>query len=156
MAEDEVPEPVFPADAEEAVATGVPALPAFTAVFAVFLTFSAVTVTPVSAAIFCIMNNGKAEALGFTVPSAGSFLNVPFTELKLQPGILIATIIRNQQVITPAGNDYMTPGDSVIVIANTEKAISNLTDIFADSEAGPAWQTSGGKLKKIPPHPCIF
>jgi len=84
------------------------------------------------------MNNGKAEALGFTVPSAGSFLNVPFTELKLQPGILIATIIRNQQVITPAGNDYMTPGDSVIVIANTEKAISNLTDIFADSEAGPA------------------
>lgn len=81
------------------------------------------------------LNNGKAEALGFTVPPTGSFLNIPFTDLRLKPGILIATIIRNQQVITPTGSDCMTPGDSIIVIANTEKAISNLTDIFANPEA---------------------
>lgn len=77
----------------------------------------------------------KAEALGFTVPEKGAFLGVPFYKLQLKPNILIASIVRHRKVIIPKGNDYLSAGDSIVVIANSERAIADLSDIFADGEA---------------------
>ena len=77
----------------------------------------------------------KAEALGFTVPDSAPFLNIPLSDLSLQPNTLIAAIIRGQHVMIPQGNDCMCPGDGVIVIAEASRGVSNLTDIFADKEA---------------------
>ena len=53
------------------------------------------------------INNGKAEALSFIVPETGDFLNTPIMKLKLKKAVLIATIVRNQQVIIPSGQDML-------------------------------------------------
>ena len=79
------------------------------------------------------INNGRAEALGFTVPETGFFLNVPLRDLKLKKAVLIASIVRNEQVIIPDGNTCLMRGDSIIVIADPRRMISNLTDIFLDN-----------------------
>ena len=77
---------------------------------------------------------GQAEALGFTVPEGAPFLNVPLSKLHLKPNILLASIVRGQRVIIPKGDDCMQAGDSVVVVAETQRAVANLRDIFADSE----------------------
>ena len=79
------------------------------------------------------LSNGQAEALGFTVPEKGDFLNVPIMNLKLKKAVLIASIVRNQTVLIPSGTDCLMPGDSIIVIADPRRMLSNLTDIFRES-----------------------
>ena len=79
------------------------------------------------------LSNGRVEALGFPVPETGSFLGVPIMKLKLKKAILIASIVRNQQVIIPTGRDVLMRGDSIIVIADPRRMISNLTDIFSEN-----------------------
>lgn len=74
---------------------------------------------------------GEAEAIGFTVPEEGSFQGVSLKELRLEPHILVANIIRDENVIIPKGDDCILPGDSIVVVASSEHAISNLNDIFA-------------------------
>lgn len=74
---------------------------------------------------------GRAEAIGFTVPDEGKFQGVSLKELRLKPHILVATIVRGNQVIIPKGDSCMMPGDSIVVITTAEQAISNLNDIFA-------------------------
>ena len=76
--------------------------------------------------------DGKAEALGFTVPEEAPYLNVPLSRLHLKPNTLIASILRGQRVIIPGGDDCMLAGDSVVVVAEPHRTISNLTDIFSD------------------------
>ncbi len=75
--------------------------------------------------------HGKAEAIGFTVPEEGRFQGVSLKQLKLKPHILVATIVRGEQVIVPKGDDCMMPGDSIVIVTTAEQAISNLKDIFA-------------------------
>lgn len=77
---------------------------------------------------------GKAEALGFTVPAEAPFLGVPLSQLHLKPKTLVASIVRGQKVIIPQGGDCLLAGDSVVIVAEAYRAVSNLTDIFADSE----------------------
>lgn len=79
------------------------------------------------------ISNGKAEALGFTVPDHPAILNVPIMQLRLKKATLIASIVRNQQVIIPTGQDVLMKGDSIIVIADPRRMISNLTDIFLEN-----------------------
>ncbi len=76
---------------------------------------------------------GKAEAIGFTVPEEGNFQGISLKELKLKPHILVANIVRGNQVIIPKGDDCMLPGDSIVVVTTAEQAISNLTDILDTS-----------------------
>lgn len=80
-------------------------------------------------ALYRIMD-GKAEALGFTVPAGGKYLDIPLSALKLKPNILLASIIRARRVIIPKGNDVIMAGDSVVVVTTADRAISNFTDIF--------------------------
>ncbi len=76
--------------------------------------------------------HGKAEALGFTVPQDGSYQGKTLMELKLKPNVLIASIIRDYQVIIPKGSDCLMPGDSIVVVTTSDQAIIRLTDIFAN------------------------
>ena len=75
--------------------------------------------------------HGKAEALGFTVPQEGNYQGKTLMELRLKPNILIASIIRDYQVIIPKGSDCLLPGDSIVVVTTSDQAIIRLTDIFA-------------------------
>ena len=79
---------------------------------------------------------GKAEALEFIVPEAGSFLGVPLSELQLKPNVLLACIIRGRKMIIPSGSDAMQARDSVVVVTAADGAISNLTDILLYPEKG--------------------
>ena len=72
----------------------------------------------------------QVEALEFTAGSTTGFLNTPLKDLKLVEGVLVAVIVRKNDVIIPHGKDMIKPGDSVILIAK-DKRISDLNDIIA-------------------------
>ncbi len=78
------------------------------------------------------LSHGKAEAIGFTVPEKGNYQGITLMKLKLKPNILIASIIRENEVIIPKGSDCLLPGDSIVVVTTSDQAISRLSDIFAD------------------------
>lgn len=71
----------------------------------------------------------KVEALEFTVDKTSRFLNVPLQKLKIAKGVLVASIVRKNEIIIPHGNDVIRAGDSVIVITK-DKRYSNLNEII--------------------------
>jgi len=73
--------------------------------------------------------NNQVEALEFNAQRKEKFFDVPFKNLKIKENCLIACIIRNNQVIIPNGNDYITLNDSVLIVT-THKNFDDLTDIF--------------------------
>lgn len=74
---------------------------------------------------------GKAEAMEFQVDSSTRNLGIPLKDLskKLKEGILIAVLVRGNQVIIPNGFTALKAGDSIIVVAQGG-GILDLNDIF--------------------------
>lgn len=72
--------------------------------------------------------DGQAEAIEFTATEATNFLGKPIRNLKLVNGVLLAAIVRKNEIIIPHGNDIVKAGDSVILIARDNK-FSDLNDI---------------------------
>ena len=64
--------------------------------------------------------NDQAEALEFSVQSDFKALGVPLRNVKLGKQIIIATIIRNNEIIVPDGNSTIEAGDTVIVVTTRE------------------------------------
>jgi len=75
--------------------------------------------------------NGAAEAIEFTVSPNTRNLEIPLRNLKLKSNVLLAVIVRGNQIIIPQGNSYMTERDRVIIIAPSGKVL-DLNDIFAE------------------------
>ena len=73
--------------------------------------------------------DGKAEALEFIVAPDCSLSGVSLKELKLKPNILVAGIIRGRKTIIPAGDDFILPGDNVVVLAAGQR-LNDLSDII--------------------------
>lgn len=73
--------------------------------------------------------NGKAEAVEFIAGETTKHLNTPIKNLNIGKGILIATIVRKNEIIIPHGNDVIKNGDSVIIVTKN-KNYSDLNDIF--------------------------
>lgn len=78
------------------------------------------------------LNNGRIEAAEFEIGKEFAYLDVPFKEkqFQLKAGILIAVIMRGEEVIVPDGNSCIKEGDHVIVVS-AEHKIARLSDIFA-------------------------
>jgi len=76
--------------------------------------------------------NDKAEALEFTVSEDDSlpFLNIPLKDLHFIKNVLIACIIKNGRIIYPGGDNTIEDGDTLIIVAPTDKYIKELNDIF--------------------------
>lgn len=72
--------------------------------------------------------DGKAEALEFTVLADCNINNIPLKQLNLKPNFIVAGIIRGKETIIPSGNDFVTAGDSVIVVA-TDARLRDLSEI---------------------------
>ena len=74
---------------------------------------------------------GQAEAMEFEVSPSTRNLGIPLKDLsfKLKAGILIAVIVRGNQVIIPNGFTTLMAGDSVIVVTHGAKLL-DLNDIF--------------------------
>ena len=78
------------------------------------------------------LNNGKIEAAEFEIGEDFEMLEVPFKDkqFQLKQGVLIAVIMRGEEVIVPDGNSCIKAGDHVIVVS-AEHGIARLSDIFA-------------------------
>lgn len=73
--------------------------------------------------------DGGAEAMEFTVGPGTNHLGVPLKELKLRPGVLLAVIVRKNDIIIPEGSSFLQEGDRVIIIARGG-GVLDLNDIY--------------------------
>ncbi|MBO4262896.1 MAG: hypothetical protein J5903_03830 [Clostridia bacterium] len=74
--------------------------------------------------------DGKSEATEFHVTKDTPNTGVPLKKIKLKKNVLIASILHLSQCIIPNGDSVFEPGDTVIVVSDSDKAISKPSDIF--------------------------
>ncbi len=70
----------------------------------------------------------RVEALEFHVCKNAKVIGIPFKDMSLKPGILVAAIIRRGRCIIPGGNDMIEEQDNVIVIT-TDRGLCELNGI---------------------------
>jgi trk system potassium uptake protein TrkA len=70
----------------------------------------------------------QVEVIEFTAGKSTKFLNMPFKNLNIIQDVLVAAIVRKNDIIIPHGKDVIKPGDNVILIVK-DKKISDLNDI---------------------------
>lgn len=82
---------------------------------------------------FYTIADGKAEVMEFKADNGFKKINVEFknADFKLKKDILIAAIIRGEELIIPSGNTAIKDGDRVIVATSKSNKIKKLNDIFA-------------------------
>lgn len=80
--------------------------------------------------LYKIVNN-KVEAIEFIASEKTKTRNIPLKDLKMKKNILIAAIIRDNEVIIPSGLDMIRPNDRVVVVASSDKMFDDLDDILA-------------------------
>lgn len=71
----------------------------------------------------------QAEAAEFIVNASTRNLGVPLKELKLKKGVLIAVILRDDQVIIPDGSTCIQERDSIIIVSRNH-TILDVNDIY--------------------------
>lgn len=80
--------------------------------------------------LYKILNDG-VEALEFSIKSAiEDVTDIPLKQLKPRVGVLIACIVRGNEVIIPTGDDVISKGDTVIVVTSGDRTES-IKDILA-------------------------
>ena len=73
---------------------------------------------------------GRSEATEFHVTKDTLNCGVQLKKVRLKKNVLIAAILHLSQCVIPNGDSCFYPGDTVIVVSDTDKAISKLNDIF--------------------------
>lgn len=76
-----------------------------------------------------IMEDGRTEALEFTVKEHSAITDIPLKDLKMKKNTLICSIYRNGKIIIPSGQDTIQVHDSVVVIL-TDYRISDIKEIL--------------------------
>lgn len=79
-------------------------------------------------ALYRIVDN-QVEALQFRLAEHSSLINKPLKQLSLKTNVLVAYIVRKNQLIFPTGEDSMQVGDKVIVVS-TNKTLKDIDDIL--------------------------
>ena len=59
----------------------------------------------------------QVEFITFEINENSAAVNVPLKDLKLKKGILIVSILRDNKMIFPGGNDAIKNNDSVMIVA---------------------------------------
>lgn len=72
---------------------------------------------------------GRVEALEFKIADDFAAIGIPLKDLRINSDTLICSIIRNNTVIFPDGNDTIEIGDSVIVVSKSRQ-ITSINEIF--------------------------
>ena len=67
----------------------------------------------------------------FTITRSTRNLGVALKDIRLKSGILLAAIVRGNDIIIPEGSSSVKEGDSVIVISN--RLIQDYNDIYEDT-----------------------
>ena len=71
----------------------------------------------------------KVEASEFFISKKAEYTSIPLKELKIKKNILLACIIRKNQVIIPSGSDTLEPLDSVIIVSS-DFIVKDVSDIL--------------------------
>lgn len=71
----------------------------------------------------------KAEALEFHIQENCPLTDTPLEKLGLRSNLIVAAIIRGQQIIIPRGQDSFQVGDHIIIVSNGN-SIMDITDIL--------------------------
>ena len=72
----------------------------------------------------------RAEACEFLVKNDEKIVDIPLQNLHVKKNVLVAAIVRNNNVISPHGSDVMKPNDRVVIIT-TNSGLHDLRDILA-------------------------
>lgn len=72
----------------------------------------------------------KAEAVELLVNNNVSFLNKKLKDVSLMKDVIIATIVRNDKIIIPSGDDKIEFGDRIIIISKKDK-VSGINDLVS-------------------------
>lgn len=75
----------------------------------------------------------RVEALEFRASKDMPQIGKKLSQLRLRPNTLIASLNRGGQIIIPKGSDSIERGDTVVVVALSDQAVNNLSDIFLDA-----------------------
>lgn len=71
----------------------------------------------------------EVEALEFSVNDKSKVLGKAIKDLKVKKDIIIACIIRGDEVLIPGGNDIIKPLDKVIIITPASKMLGDINEI---------------------------
>lgn len=78
---------------------------------------------------------GKAEISEFIAAKGSKVLNIKIKNLNLPHDVIIATIVRRNEIVIPHGEDIINEGDRVIVIAKNRN-IKKLNDVLVNAAGG--------------------
>ena len=76
--------------------------------------------------------DGKVDALEFNVTERCRYVGKKLMDMRFKPNTLLACINRMGRIIIPGGADTLETGDTVVVIAASNRVILDLNDVFAD------------------------
>lgn len=76
--------------------------------------------------------DGKVDALEFHVTEGCRFAGKALMDVRFKPNTRLACINRMGKIIIPGGTDRIEVGDTVVVIATSNRVIVDLNDVFAD------------------------
>ncbi len=75
---------------------------------------------------FC---DNRVEAIVFEIKESSKSIGIPLKNLEIFPNILLAGILRGEEVIYPGGNDMIEVNDKVMVVT-TRKGVEDFDDIL--------------------------
>lgn len=76
---------------------------------------------------------GKGEAIEFNVDDDTLYTDTPLKDVPTRKDVLIATISRGWHSELATGSSVYHKGDTVVVIANSDRRILKLNDVFEDA-----------------------
>ncbi len=66
---------------------------------------------------FSILQDEKAEVIEIILPESAKVVNIKIAAANLPRGMLIGSIVRNEEVIIPNGNTLLLPDDHLVIFA---------------------------------------
>ena len=75
--------------------------------------------------------DGQVEAVEFLVDDATENTGIPLKQMKLKPGVLIASITHGTQTRIPNGDSMFVAGDTVVAVTSGQGMLQQINDIFA-------------------------
>ena len=73
--------------------------------------------------------NDKAEAVEFIIGNDTTNIGEKFKDLEFNENALVVTIVRNNKIIIPTGDDCLKVNDRVIIVSKDKKLLQ-VDDIF--------------------------
>lgn len=79
---------------------------------------------------FYSLAGGRAEILQFRVAEGNHVCDIPLADLQLKQGLLVACIVRGEEILYPRGDSCIQLGDEIIIVT-THPRFDDVNDILA-------------------------